>query len=81
METKLSDVQELALKIDLDWVKDFNKAVFFDDDGKLGGLRVKALGSLLPTSATIMMAGAANGTWISDVQLKCCLKCDCWKNN
>lgn len=34
MELKLTDIEELALKIDLDWVKDFNKAGFFDVDGK-----------------------------------------------
>ena len=34
MQVKLTDREELALKIDLAWVKDFNKAGFFDDDGK-----------------------------------------------
>lgn len=34
MELKLTDIEESALKIDLAWVKDFNKAGFFDVDGK-----------------------------------------------
>lgn len=34
MELKLTDREELALKIDLAWVNDFNKAGFFDDEGK-----------------------------------------------
>lgn len=34
MELKLTDKEELALKIDLAWVKEFNKAGFFDIDGK-----------------------------------------------
>lgn len=34
MKAKISDIQEQALKIDLAWVKNFNKDGFFDDDGK-----------------------------------------------
>lgn len=34
MEVRLTDIEELALKIDLAWVKEFNKAGFFGVDGK-----------------------------------------------
>lgn len=34
MQVKLTDREKLALKIDLAQAKDFNKADFFDDDGK-----------------------------------------------
>lgn len=34
MEVRLTDIEELALQIDLAWVKNFNKAGFFDVDGK-----------------------------------------------
>lgn len=34
MEVRLTDREELALKIDLAWIEDFNKAGFFDVDGK-----------------------------------------------